>query len=284
MKTYFLEHKPLLPIELKIHQLLCAGKNGIYPEEKKTEQNFLIDANILVDGTELALQDEIESTVNYSSCSHWIRQFLRQSQFSLLETLTLNLTRGLLKKFATIQRTTVTVTKHPASWRDSGTHFSATTTACWIPVILGLGSNLGDRIGELTRAREAIEDLPFTRLIKKSPVHETEPLLYSDQPHFLNTAILIETLLSPIELLQQTQRIENQQQRRRDIPKGPRTIDIDILLYGNEVFNRERLKLPHPDLSQRRFWLAELDYLGVKIEPAPGTMNQSAPRLLDLTY
>jgi 2-amino-4-hydroxy-6-hydroxymethyldihydropteridine diphosphokinase len=119
-------------------------------------------------------------------------------------------------------------------------------------IFLSLGSNLGDREGNL---RTAIEYLPVSRV---SPIYETEPVDYTDQPWFLNQVAEIETELSPIELLAATSRIEYDLGRVRSVPRGPRTIDIDILLYGDRIVNTPDLRIPHPRMAERRFVLAPL--------------------------
>jgi 2-amino-4-hydroxy-6-hydroxymethyldihydropteridine diphosphokinase len=119
-------------------------------------------------------------------------------------------------------------------------------------IFLSLGSNVGDREANL---RAAIERLPILRV---SPTYETEPVDFTDQPWFLNLVIEIETDLSPRELLTATSRIEHELGRVRDIPKGPRTIDIDILLYGDEVIDEPDLQIPHLRMVERRFVLAPL--------------------------
>jgi 2-amino-4-hydroxy-6-hydroxymethyldihydropteridine diphosphokinase len=119
-------------------------------------------------------------------------------------------------------------------------------------VFLSLGSNVGDREANL---RAAIERLPALRV---SPVYETEPVDYTDQPWFLNLVVEMDTGLSPLELLAMTSRIEQELGRVRTVAKGPRTIDIDILLYGDAVVSTPELEIPHPRMAERRFVLAPL--------------------------
>jgi 2-amino-4-hydroxy-6-hydroxymethyldihydropteridine diphosphokinase len=117
---------------------------------------------------------------------------------------------------------------------------------------LSLGSNLGDREGNL---RAAIDRLKPRRV---SPIYETEPVDHTAQPFFLNLVVEAETSLMPMQLLAHTQRIERELGRRRTIPKGPRTIDIDILFFGDRVIRAGRLEVPHPRLHERRFVLQPL--------------------------
>ncbi|MGA3097434.1 MAG: 2-amino-4-hydroxy-6-hydroxymethyldihydropteridine diphosphokinase [Bryobacteraceae bacterium] len=122
---------------------------------------------------------------------------------------------------------------------------------------LGLGSNVGDREANL---RAAIERLgaPDLRVLRVSPVYETEPVDCTEQRWFLNLVVEAETSLFPMQLLARAARIERGLGRIRTVPKGPRTIDIDILLYGKAVIRSEALEVPHPRMDERRFVLAPL--------------------------
>lgn len=124
-------------------------------------------------------------------------------------------------------------------------------------VYLGLGSNLGDRQQHL---RAAIEQFGAAgiRVLRESPIYETEPVGYAHQGWFLNMVVEAETDLFPMQLLSRTSRIERTLKRVRTAPNGPRTIDIDILLYGDAVVRGARLEIPHPRMKERRFVLAPL--------------------------
>ncbi len=124
-------------------------------------------------------------------------------------------------------------------------------------IYLSLGSNLGDRMEHLSRAIAELraEGLSVKRV---SSVYETEPLGPHSQPWFLNVVVEAETDLFPTQLLQRLQAIELRLGRRRLVEQGPRTIDIDILFYGNFRIQSDRLTVPHPRLEQRRFVLEPL--------------------------
>jgi 2-amino-4-hydroxy-6-hydroxymethyldihydropteridine diphosphokinase len=117
---------------------------------------------------------------------------------------------------------------------------------------LSLGSNIGDREANL---RAALDRLQPTRV---SPIYETEPVDYTNQSWFLNLAAEIQTDLLPRQLLTLTQRIERELGRIRTIAKGPRTLDIDILLFGGVTINTKELEIPHPRMAERRFVLRPL--------------------------
>ena len=130
-------------------------------------------------------------------------------------------------------------------------------------VFLGLGSNMGDRQAMLGRAVARIAALPGTAVTRTSPIAETDPVDYTDQPRFLNQVIIIETALAPRDLLAALKRAEQELGRVKSVPRGPRAIDIDILLYDDLVLESEELTIPHPEIHNRRFILDHL----VELEP-----------------
>ena len=123
---------------------------------------------------------------------------------------------------------------------------------------MALGSNLGDRARHLRAAREALASLPDTAFIASSAVEETAPLGEMDQPPYLNQMVLLETSLTPRALLTALQSIENEHGRRRTQRWGARTLDLDIVRFGDRQVAEEDLIIPHPELSNRDFWLREL--------------------------
>ena len=136
-------------------------------------------------------------------------------------------------------------------------------------VYIALGSNLGDRAENLRLAREQI-DAPDLRVLRASSVYETAPRDVENQPWFLNQVIECETDLFPRQLLGRLQKIERAVGRKRRSAKGPREIDLDILLFGNAVVKAAELEIPHPRLTERRFVLEPLAEL-VPEKKHPGT-------------
>ena len=130
-------------------------------------------------------------------------------------------------------------------------------------IYLGLGTNLGDRAANLA---EALRRLPDAGVLVRSvsSVYETEPRDLAEQPWFLNQVVEGETGAFPIQLLRRLQAIEREMGRRKSVPKGPRLIDLDLLLYGTKVIRTPVLEVPHPRLAERRCVLEPL------AEIAPG--------------
>ena len=128
---------------------------------------------------------------------------------------------------------------------------------------VALGSNLGDREGHLAAARAALAALPRTRLVAASRVEETAPLGGMDQPAYLNQMVALETRLEPRALLAACQAIEHSRGRVRTEHWGARTLDLDIVRYGDRRVDEPDLIIPHPGLPHRDFWqreLAELEH------------------------
>ena len=131
-------------------------------------------------------------------------------------------------------------------------------------VFISLGSNEGNRREYLDKAVNLLQDQKEINIKKMSSYYETEPVGYTEQPKFINAVLLLNTTYFPRHLLHILQNIELQLKRKRDIRWGPRTIDLDILFFGNVIMESEDLIIPHPRLTQRSFVLIPL----VEIAPS----------------
>ena len=128
-----------------------------------------------------------------------------------------------------------------------------------VQAYLGLGSNIGDRKQQLLKAIDLIGNIKGIKVTKQSSIYETAPIGYTDQPNFLNLCLEIETELSPQQLLKHCLDIEQQLHRVREIRWGPRTLDIDILLYSDNIIETDNLSIPHPRMQERAFVLIPLN-------------------------
>jgi 2-amino-4-hydroxy-6-hydroxymethyldihydropteridine diphosphokinase len=124
-------------------------------------------------------------------------------------------------------------------------------------VYLSLGSNLGDRATQIEQALARLGK-EGVRIVKRSSFYETEPVEFLAQGWFLNIAVEVETELTPRQLLRVIRQIEHELGRKRIVHAGPRTIDIDILLFGANIVNAEQLEIPHPRMTERRFVLVPM--------------------------
>jgi 2-amino-4-hydroxy-6-hydroxymethyldihydropteridine diphosphokinase len=131
---------------------------------------------------------------------------------------------------------------------------------------LSLGSNIGDRAANIACALDELRK-HGVRIVRESSLYETEPVEFREQDWFLNSAVEVQTELKPKELMTAVLAVERALGRERRIPKGPRTIDIDILLYGDSVIHTTELDIPHPRIAERRFVLVPFG------EIAPHTLH-----------
>jgi 2-amino-4-hydroxy-6-hydroxymethyldihydropteridine diphosphokinase len=133
-------------------------------------------------------------------------------------------------------------------------------------VFTGLGSNIGERESYIDLAKKSIAVETGAQIIAESSLEETEPVDFTDQPLFLNQVIKIKVFLEPESLLTAFKEIEKSLGRQKRFSKGPREIDIDILLYDNLVYKSERLIIPHPEILNRSFVLKHLAELDPELE------------------
>ncbi len=135
----------------------------------------------------------------------------------------------------------------------------------WFPAYIGLGSNLQGPVRQLENTFGLLDDIPGTRLIKRSSLYRSAPFGGVEQPDFVNAVVALMTCLSAPELLAELQRIENERGRERDdVHWGPRVLDLDLLVYSDQIIDKPELKVPHPGISERNFVLLPL------AEVAPG--------------
>ncbi len=148
---------------------------------------------------------------------------------------------------------------------------------------IALGSNLvsefGDREANLREAVRRLGELGEVKAVSR--FYDTEPVGYLDQPRFLNGAVVLGTTLDPVELMRGLLEIEKAMGRERVVAKGPRVIDLDLLLYGDRVMNTAELTLPHPEMQERRFVLEPLKEIAAEwVHPVLGvTVEQMLERL-----
>ena len=123
---------------------------------------------------------------------------------------------------------------------------------------VGIGSNLGDPRAHVMQAFDELDRLPHTRVVKKSSLYRSAPVGYADQPDFVNAVAQLETGLPAERLLAEMQDVEARHGRRRSFPNAPRTLDLDLLLFGNLTLDTPALRIPHPRMHERAFVLKPL--------------------------
>jgi 2-amino-4-hydroxy-6-hydroxymethyldihydropteridine diphosphokinase len=130
---------------------------------------------------------------------------------------------------------------------------------------IAIGSNLAEPLKQVIAAWDEIAKLPKSELIQKSSLYVSKPLGYKDQPDFINAVVLLDTELSPHELLSELQSVEILHERVRSFPNAPRTLDLDIILFGNLEINDPQLVIPHPRMHERAFVIFPLQEINPNI-------------------
>lgn len=247
--------------QIFIDKLECFAKHGVFPEEQVLGQKFLVSATLYMNTRKAGLTDDLEQSVNYGSVCQWIAEFMSAHTFLLIETVAEQLAEGILLAFPKLEQIDIEVKKPWAPVALPLETVGVRVSRKWHTVYLGLGSNMGDKEKQLREAIDYFVQHPKCRREKVASFRQTAPVGYLEQEDFLNSAMELETLLTPEELLEEIGKIEQQLHRKREIHWGPRTIDVDILLYDSLCMHTEELTIPHKEIGNRGFVLEPLTEL-----------------------
>lgn len=244
--------------KIHIRNLEVFGKHGVFPEENKLGQKFLINAVLHTSTREAGKSDNLEQSIHYGEVSHFITKHMTEHTYHLIESVAEQMAKALLLQFERLEWIELEIQK---PWAPIGLPLESVAVEIsrgWHQVFVATGSNMGDR-GEYIR--KGIEELNLCeecRVEKESELIVTKPYGVLEQPDFLNGMIQIKTLLSPSELLEKLHEIEENASRERKIHWGPRTLDLDIIFYDNVTLDTEQLTIPHADMQNRGFVLRPL--------------------------
>lgn len=250
--------------KIKIEDLEVYAYHGVYPEENEKGQHFYINAVLYTDTRKAGLEDKLELSTHYGEVCHYMKNHLTEHTFRLLEAVAETLAEGILLQFPLIHGLTLEIRKPEA---PIGLPFSSVSVEIergWNTCYIAFGSNLGEREQQIEQALGVLRRHPSIRAGKVSDIYTTSPYGGVEQPDFLNGVIEIDTLLPPRELLDFLHQVEAEAGRERTVHWGPRTLDLDIIFYGKEVYEDEALILPHPDMQNRDFVLRPM------LQLAPG--------------
>lgn len=247
--------------QIRIQNLEVYAHHGVFPEEAKLGQKFLVDAALYADLREAGFSDHIRASVDYGFVCHYITEFMKENTFQLLESVAEHLAEALLLEIPKIDRIDLEIKKPWAPIALPLDTASVRISRGWHTVYLSAGSNLGDREAYIRFGLDALKADRHVRDVRISSLLETAPYGYTDQPLFLNAAIGLRTLYTPYELLELLHRIEAEAGRERKVHWGPRTLDLDILFFDEEILETKDLIVPHPDMENRLFVLKPLSQL-----------------------
>lgn len=240
---------------IKIENLEIFANHGVFPEETKLGQKFQVCCTLYFDTREAGKTDNLEKSVNYGTVCHLIKREMEKNTYLLLEAAAEHLAYAILTLDVRIQAVDVEIKK---PWAPIGLPLDTVSVKIrrkWHEVYVALGSNMGDKKTYIEEAVNTLKETEMCRVECVSDLIVTEPYGGVEQDKFLNGALKLWTLLSPQELLERLQEIEKEAGRERLIHWGPRTLDLDILLYDDDVIGEKELCIPHIDMQNRQFVL-----------------------------
>lgn len=244
--------------QIKITDLEVFANHGVFPEENKLGQKFLVSAVLYTDTRKAGKTDDLTASIHYGEVSAFITKYMKEHTYQLLERVAETLAEEMLKSISGLCKIDLEIKK---PWAPVGLPLKTVSVKIsreWHTTYIALGSNIGDSETYLNEAVEKMGQIPTCTVEKVSSYLVTEPYGVTDQPDFLNACLKMRTLLYPEELLKELNRIEKEAGRERIIHWGPRTLDLDILLYDDIVLEEDDLCIPHVEMHKRSFVLEPL--------------------------
>ena len=267
--------------EIQIRDLEVFANHGVFPEETRLGQKFLLSLTMYTDTRKAGTGGCLEDSIDYGAVSHFMTDYMKQHTWKLIEAAAEHLAEELLLRYPLLKGVTLELKK---PWAPVGLPLDTVAvkiTRFWHRAYLGLGSNLGDKETYLNQAVKALDETRGCQVEKVSSYLVTEPYGGVEQDDFLNACLCLKTYLSPEELLKRLHEIEQDAHRERIIRWGPRTLDLDILLYDDLILETEELILPHMDMENREFVLKPLSEIAPNLRHPilHKTMRQLADQL-----
>ena len=267
--------------EIHIDDLEVYAHHGVFSEEKEKGQLFYVNLVLYTDTRRAGQQDDLTLSTHYGEVCHLVTKWMQEHTYDLIETVAETVAEQVLLHYPLVWALDVEIRKPQA---PIGLPFGSVSVKIfrgWHQVYIALGSNMGDRGKYLQMGVDAMKDREDIRLKKISSWRRTAPYGGVEQEDFLNGVMEIQTLLPPSELLDYLHEIEQRAERKREIRWGPRTLDMDILLYDDLVVESEELIIPHVDMQNRDFVLGPMSEIAPWVRhPVSGlTMEQLYARL-----
>lgn len=265
--------------KIEIRDLEIFANHGVFPEETALGQKFVVSAVMYTETRPAGLTDDLSASINYGEVSHMITDFLQKNTYKLLEAAVENLAEMLLLSLPLLKKITLRIEK---PWAPVGLPLKTVAveiTRGWHTAYVAFGSNMGDKKKYLDDAIQGLRDMKEIVVEKVSEYLVTEPYGDVEQDEFLNGALRVRTLLSPEELLDRLHVLEQAADRKRIIHWGPRTLDLDILFYDQEIIDMPDLHIPHIDLHNRDFVLVPMNQIAPYLRHP--VLNQTISQLLD---
>lgn len=239
--------------KIRLVDLEVFAHHGVFDFEKENGQTFILSCDCHLDTRTAGETDDLSASLDYGALAKRLTELFQGTTFDLIEAAAEHCAHALLSEFSLIRALDLIIKKPSAPIGLPVAYPAVSIHRGWTPAILALGSNIAPRQEHLEAALEALTAHPDIRIVRTSEWFETEPWGYTEQDVFLNGAVQIDTLLSPHALLDVIHDIEAARGRERLIHWGPRTLDIDIIYYGDLLMNTPDLTIPHPLSMERAF-------------------------------
>lgn len=244
--------------KIYVQDLEVFAYHGVFEEEKQLGQKFLVSMELTLDLRKAALAEDLKQSVHYGELCQKVDALFKEDSYDLIETVAEKTAHVILVQYPQVKEVKVKVKKPWAPILKSLDFVAVEVNRGWHTAYIGLGSNMGDKEAYLKEAVNLLQQHPAIRVERCSSFIETEPWGYLEQERFLNGAAKLRTLLTPEELMNELLRIEGALKRERLVKWGPRTIDLDILLYDDLITEDEFVTIPHPRMAEREFVLEPL--------------------------
>ena len=244
--------------KIKIENLEVFANHGVFPEENKLGQKFVVSVTMYTDTRKAGKTDDLTASIHYGEVSQFIDSYLKTHTYQLIERVAESLAEELLINTPLLQKVKVEIKK---PWAPVGLPLDTVSVEIerqWHTVYIALGSNMGDSKQYLDDAVDALNTLPYTSVVKCSKYYVTPPYGGVEQDDFLNACLELRTLMTPEELLEEMHKIEQGAGRERIVHWGPRTLDLDIIFYDDLVTEENDLCIPHVEMHKRKFVLEPL--------------------------
>ncbi|MBE5925309.1 MAG: 2-amino-4-hydroxy-6-hydroxymethyldihydropteridine diphosphokinase [Lachnospiraceae bacterium] len=245
--------------KIYIENLELFGHHGVLEQEQVLGQKFIVCATLFLDTRKAGKTDYLKESLDYSEVCRKIKEIVERQRFLLIERVAETIAETLLLTYEQLFEVEITVKKPWAPVLEHLDTVSVTIKRKWHKAYLSIGSNIGDREGYLDMAVDYFNNEYDTKVTAVADYIETKPYGDVEQEDFLNGALEIVTLKTPRELLETAMAIEKEAHRERLVHWGPRTLDVDILFYDDEIIMEEDLKIPHVEIPKREFVLEPLN-------------------------
>lgn len=238
-----------------VDELKIFAHHGVFEHENINGQNFYVNAVLYVDTEKAASLDMLEYSVDYGSVCKLIGNVLTEKKYKLIEAAAQAVTDAVLREFPLVEKINLELRKPEAPIDMDFGSVSVKISRGWHTALIALGSNIGDSRQYIENAVSQLSSDKRIRDVRVSELITTKPYGYTEQDDFLNGALLCRTTCSPHTLLDLLHDVENSARRTREIHWGPRTLDLDLIFYDNDIISEPDLIVPHPDMQNRSFVL-----------------------------